>query len=110
MLENWLSQQPETVTWLLIGCGALLALVGVFKIIGNGISLLIWVMLVLVGLSGVHLGLKRQSLPLPLDMTKLEQMFEPGKALSRDALRALCRQLTDGGEEAPNSSHSRPAL
>ncbi|MBF0160193.1 MAG: hypothetical protein HQL58_11795 [Magnetococcales bacterium] len=112
MLENWISQQSETVTWLLIGLGGLLALIGVFKIIGSGISLLVWVMLMIVGLSCVHLGLKQQSLiSIPTDMAKqLEQMIEPGKMISRDALRAMCRQLDGSGEQEPRSSRGRPAL
>ncbi|MBF0137673.1 MAG: hypothetical protein H7833_14735 [Magnetococcus sp. DMHC-1] len=96
MFDNLLAGQPESVAWIVIGFGALLAIAGVLKIIGNGISFLIWVLLVVAGTTAIQAGLRHQnSVQLSQEMQmKLGNIIEPGKALSQDAMRALCDNLT----------------
>ncbi len=106
MLESWISQQSDMVALALVILGAILALVGILKILGNSISLLIWVFLVIAGFSFVHVGLKQQSAHIPADVVRqLEQFIEPGKALSKDAFRALCNNVL---EESPTPSGKPP--
>ncbi|MBF0154203.1 MAG: hypothetical protein HQL64_10730 [Magnetococcales bacterium] len=95
MFDNLLVGQPESVAWLIIALGAFLTIAGIFKIIGNGIPLLIWVFLVILGTSAVNLGLRHQkSVQFTQEMqTKLGSIMDPGKALTQEAARTLCDNL-----------------
>ncbi|MBF0426383.1 MAG: hypothetical protein HQL66_11265 [Magnetococcales bacterium] len=99
MFDNLVAGQPESVAWLLLLFGAFLTVVGILKIIGNGIPLLIWIFLVIVGTSAVDLGLRHQkSVQFTQEVqTKLGSIVGPGKTLSQEAVRALCESYGKPG-------------
>ncbi|MBF0624311.1 MAG: hypothetical protein HQL82_05835 [Magnetococcales bacterium] len=108
MLDNLLAGQPEIFSWLFIGMGGLLTLLGVVKIIGKGISLLVWMLMVLAGVSAIHMGLRHQNaIQLsPEFQARMNSMIEPGKVFSQDALRSLCEQLA---RESNSLDSAKPA-
>lgn len=88
--------QFEYFNELLIGVGALLVIIGVLKILGSSIKLLIWVAMACIGAFAVNFGMQRASLSVPVSLSEeLKSLVGPGKALSANALQALCRKLDD---------------
>ncbi|MBF0322380.1 MAG: hypothetical protein HQL62_05460 [Magnetococcales bacterium] len=111
MFDNLLTGQPESVAWLVIALGAFLTIAGILKIIGNGIPLLIWIFLVILGTSAVNLGLRHQkSVQWTQEVqNKLGGIMDPGKALSQEAVRALCDNFA-GQESQPRSREPASGL
>lgn len=89
--ETLITDNPDISSWGFIISGVLIALYGVFKIITKGMSLVIWVALVILGVSGVHFGMRQNNVELPRELAQqLQDIMEPGKRLTNDALRSLC--------------------
>ncbi len=85
---------------IFIAAGALLALLGLIKIVGKGISLLIWALLLVIGISAFNYGMERQDPHFSSSLSsKILQTIQPGKEISQDALRALCATLPKAGVE-----------
>ena len=54
---------------MFLGIGAIMALIGFFQIIGNGISILIWILVMVSGISAVKYGMEKSGLKLPSEIT-----------------------------------------
>ncbi|MBF0590392.1 MAG: hypothetical protein HQL53_14820 [Magnetococcales bacterium] len=95
--------------WVFIVAGAILTLLGLIKIVGKGISLLIWALLVIGGVSALNYGLERQDPKFSSSLSaKMLQAIQPGKELSQDALRALCTGMETGGSPSSDSTPNNP--
>ena len=57
-----------------VGIGAVMALVGLLKIIGTGISIVIWVAVLMTGISAAKYGMKKGGFSVPSEIaTKFSQ-------------------------------------
>ncbi|MBF0621767.1 MAG: hypothetical protein HQL54_07535 [Magnetococcales bacterium] len=93
-----MAENPDMMSWIIMGIGALLVLIGFIKIISNGLTLLIWVVLVVVGAFGVNYGLSMRNGELPTEMTSILELLEPGAEMSREALASICEKITEEGD------------
>ncbi len=95
-----------------LGVGAVLALVGIFKIIGNGISFAIWIILLILGVSSVNYGMKESGVKLsPEIAAQLSKVVEPGKTISQGAMKSLCEQIVKqetGSKEWCETQRKKP--
>lgn len=64
--------------------GVALTFLGIFEIIGNGISIAIWVVVLMTGISAVNYGMREGDFKLPPEITaKFSSMFESGKDVDK---------------------------
>ncbi|MBX2836930.1 MAG: hypothetical protein KTR35_08740 [Gammaproteobacteria bacterium] len=85
---------------VLIVLGGFLVFVGVMKIIGMGLKMFFWVLLVTIGLASVAYGLERTSLDLPINVKEeLKDLAGPGGKLSMQAIEMLCLRMDEGAIE-----------
>jgi hypothetical protein len=78
--------------WLAVG--TLLALVGMFKIIGKGLSMALWIVLLVVGVSLANFALQDGGITLPQEYTKkFAEIIGPGKAMTEQTLKKLCTDM-----------------
>lgn len=79
---------------ILIGIGVLLVLVGFFKIVRNGLRIILWIVLTAVGCWGVAYGLERSSNPVMVNVSEdLGSLIKPGRELIVDQLLKVCRNM-----------------
>ncbi len=50
---------------MFLGIGVLMTLIGLFEIIGNGLSILLWVVVLFTGISAVKYGMEKSGIQLP---------------------------------------------
>ncbi|MBF0187500.1 MAG: hypothetical protein HQL50_06205 [Magnetococcales bacterium] len=96
--------------WVLILVGGMIAFIGVFKILSKGISLMIWVLLVLVGASAFTYGLRQENVAVPELTDQMLSAIEPGKNISREALLSLCSKLDEGGTTRTSGGEGEVSL
>ena len=88
----------EFANEILIVVGALMVLIGVMKILGSSIRLLLWVLLAGLGGFAVAYGVERSGSDLPVSLSQeLRSFIGPGRELSIDAMRVLCERLDNQG-------------
>jgi hypothetical protein len=74
--------------------GGILLLIGVFKIIQNGITIVFWAFLSLIGLVGVQYGLDSETIILPGNLTEeVLKAIKPGTDISIEALESMFSNL-----------------
>lgn len=84
----------EYINEILIGVGVLLVVIGLFKILRNGLRIVLWIALTVVGGFGVAHGLDRSSNSVTIDLSdKLGPLIEPGKEFLIEKLQNACRIL-----------------
>nr|CRH07732.1 Protein of unknown function [Candidatus Magnetococcus massalia] len=86
---------PQTATWVIAIISLIAILVGGLKIIGNGITLLLWLLLVVAGVAGLDYAFKGEggkaiTAELP---QSVQQALSEGEHLSQQALRSMCQKL-----------------
>ncbi|ABK46184.1 hypothetical protein Mmc1_3699 [Magnetococcus marinus MC-1] len=87
---------PSVVAWVIIAISAVAVVVGALKIISNGITMVLWLLLAIGGVLGVDYGLKAgdgvaaKALP-----ASVQTVLGQGGTLSKQALEALCRQVAE---------------
>jgi hypothetical protein len=78
--------------WLAVG--GLLALVGVIKIIGKGLSMALWIVLLVLGVSLADFGLQQGGLIVPQEYSmKIEKIIGPGRAMTEKSLKKFCSDI-----------------
>ena len=85
---------------ILLVLGALLVLVGAWRIVRSGLALAFWMLLCALGAVSVSYGMQRTPLDLPAlpgETMTIADRVDAGKALSADVLRVLCERLEDYG-------------
>ena len=88
-LQNYIQSNMDAVfaqtnikPMIFLGVGTVMALIGLLKIIGNGISILLWVAILITGISAIKYGMNKGGFKLPDEITaKFSQMVEPEKSL-----------------------------
>ena len=90
---------------ILLVVGLILALIGIYKILSNGLTLAFWVLLLVVGVSSISYALRTQGVVIP---PALSATIEPGKDMSIDALRALCEKVDGLQKEEEKKSKFNP--
>lgn len=84
----------EYINEIIIGVGALFVLIGFFKIVRNGLRIVLWIALTVAGGFGVAYGLDRSSNSVTIDLSdKLGSLVEPGKEFLIKKLQNACRIL-----------------
>jgi len=84
----------QYINEILIAIGGLLVLIGFFKILRNGLRILLWILLTAAGAFGVAYGLDRSSNSVTLNLhNELETFVEPGKEFVVEKLQNVCRGL-----------------
>lgn len=91
--EQFLTYEFANV--VLIAVGALLLLVGILKILGSSIKLILWVLLAGLGGSALAYGLELSNLPVNFSQ-ELKDLAGPGKDLSVEAMQSVCEKLNAG--------------
>lgn len=82
--------------WLAIG--GLLVLVGIGKIISKGLSMALWVVLLIIGVSLANYGLREGGVVMPPEYSlKFEQIIGPGKAMTEQTLQKFCDNMLNEG-------------
>lgn len=100
-METFLAQLGVD-PWIWLVVGGLLAVVGVLKIIGQGISLALWVVLVVLGVSLTNFGLRQGGVDLPPGYAdKLSEILGPGKEMTEQTVKNFCLELLDEPEGTP---------
>lgn len=90
----------ELSSEILIVLGGLLVFIGVMKIIGMGLKMLFWVILVTIGGASVAYGLDRTSIEFPSNLKdELKNLAGPGGQLSMQAVELLCNKIENGTVE-----------
>lgn len=90
----------ELSSEILILFGGLLVFIGVMKIIGMGLKMFFWVILVSIGVASVAYGLDRTSIELPVDLKdEIRDLAGPSGKLSMQAMRHLCLRIEEGTVE-----------
>jgi hypothetical protein len=87
--------------WLVVG--GLLALVGVFKIISKGLSMALWIVLLVMGVTLANFGLQEGGVILPQEYSeKFTKLIGPGRAMTEQTLKKFCSDVMVGqvGSEA----------
>ncbi|OSM00414.1 hypothetical protein [Magnetofaba australis] len=98
MLENL---DPQLVSYGMIAISGLAVLIGFFKIIGHGVSLFLWLALVIGGVFGLNVGLQQQGVTLSGQVTdKMLSALEPGAQLSKSAVQAFCARMTEEADKS----------
>jgi hypothetical protein len=93
VLNDFLGQLEIDQNIFLI-VGGILLLIGVFKIIQNGITIVFWAFLSLVGFVGVQYGLDSETSILPANLTEEAlKAIKPGTDMSIEALESMCSNL-----------------
>lgn len=82
----------EYANLVLIAAGALFLLIGILKILGSSIKLILWVLLAGLGGSALAYGLELSNLPVNFSQ-ELKDLAGPGKELSVEAMQSLCEKL-----------------
>lgn len=54
---------------MFLGIGAIMALIGFLQIISNGISVLIWIFIMITGISALKYGMEKSGFKLPSEIT-----------------------------------------
>lgn len=84
----------QYINEILIGIGALLVLVGFFKIVRNGLRIILWILLTALGCFGVAYGLDRSTNPATANLSaELGSFVEPGKEFFIEKLQNVCQSL-----------------
>ncbi len=82
----------DPVVWLVLG--GLLAVVGALKIIGQGLSMALWIVLLILGVSMTNYSLREGGVVLPPEYSqKLAGIIGPGRAMTKQTLKKLCADL-----------------
>ena len=85
-----LNLDPQIYLW----AGGILAVVAVIMIIKKGLVLILWSLVLIVGASGFNYGMQGGAISLSDDLRqRIDSVVEPGKALSKDAVKKLCENL-----------------
>ncbi len=85
-----LNLDPQIYLWV----GGVLALLAVIMIIKKGIVLVLWSLVLIVGVSGFNYGMQGGAISLSDDLRqRIDSVVEPGKELSKDAMKQLCQRL-----------------
>jgi len=80
---------------ILIGCGAILVLIGVMRIIRSSLRLAFWVFLSGIGVAAVSYGMNGSTIDLPGTNGSLADLVNQGADIPADALKVLCLKLDD---------------
>ena len=105
-------ENPQMVSWVMVVGGAVLALLGVYKLITKGLALFIWGLLIILGLFGVNYGLQQDAIELSQEnfpstwLPKLREFIEPGKQISTESMTRFCESFIEknGVQEKQQSS------
>lgn len=88
---------------VLIAIGAILALIGFYKVVRNSIRIIVWVLLMCIGAYGVAYGVDRSSSSFTINLTnELKALVDPGREMSVEAMRTFCMGL-DGLNNLQNN-------
>jgi hypothetical protein len=92
-MENFLTQlNLDPIVYL--GVGGVLVLLGIFKIISKGISMIVWVVLLVLGVSVTSYGLQEGGIILPPEFAeKFEKIIGPGKEMTGQAMKQFCNEM-----------------
>ncbi|MEG3638350.1 hypothetical protein [Magnetococcus sp. PR-3] len=85
---------PSVVAWIIIAVSAVAVVVGALKIISNGITMLLWLMLAVGGVLGLDYGLKAGDGEVTKGLPEsVQTVLGEGSTLSKQALQAICREV-----------------
>ncbi|MBF0419484.1 MAG: hypothetical protein HQL78_04895 [Magnetococcales bacterium] len=90
----------EIPNWLIVTVGVLTALIGFWKIVVTGISLLFWVFLVICGIGVAQYGWERDrsdstTLTSETIINRLRELSLLEKDTALEKISSICRSLTD---------------
>jgi hypothetical protein len=85
-----LNLDPQVFLW----AGGILAAIAVIMIIKKGLVLVLWSLVLIVGVSGFNYGMQGGGVSFSDDLReRIDSIVEPGKALSKDAMKQVCERL-----------------
>ncbi|MBF0289422.1 MAG: hypothetical protein HQM14_16540 [SAR324 cluster bacterium] len=89
----------ENIDWmasLLVIAGGIIIVFAGLKILKNGISMLFWVLMFLVGAVGIGVGLNQENLDSSQIIPYIKDEIQSGSLLEnlpKDAFKSLCQQI-----------------
>lgn len=79
---------------IIITIGAVLALIGLYKVVRNSLRVIAWVLLMGIGAFGVAYGVDRSSSSFTINLSnELKALVDPGREMSVEAMKTFCQGL-----------------